>query len=101
MLLWSCSAGKYKEGGYYCRRLILMRHSESEPAAPGLRDYDRPITAEGAAAAQQVARQLKERGWVPQVVLCSNALRTRQVRPRAQWGDAAAGLRRRRGGPPR
>ncbi len=27
----------------------------------------------------QVARQLRERGWIPDVVVCSNALRTRQT----------------------
>lgn len=60
------------------RRLILMRHAESE-AAGRVRDHDREITSQGAEEARQVARQLGAAGWVPQVIVCSNAQRTRQT----------------------
>lgn len=60
-----------------CRRLILMRHAESSDTAG--RDHDRPITAQGAATARAVAAQLRGLGWLPQTVICSNALRTRQT----------------------
>jgi phosphohistidine phosphatase len=56
-----------------------MRHAESSETGAG-RDHDRPITAAGAATARAVAAQLRSVGWVPQTVICSNALRTRQVR---------------------
>lgn len=55
-----------------------MRHAESE-AAGRVRDHDREITSVGAETAQQVARQLAAEGWLPQVVVCSNAQRTRQT----------------------
>lgn len=74
------------------RRLCLMRHADSDPAGRGVRDHDRPITQLGAAEARQVAEQLRAAGWMPEVVVCSNAQRTRQtldemqrVRPAAGW----------------
>ncbi|PSC74382.1 phosphoglycerate mutase [Micractinium conductrix] len=60
------------------RRLVLMRHAESE-AAGRVRDHDREITEAGAETALQVAQQLQEAGWVPQVIVCSTAQRTRQT----------------------
>eukprot|EP00887_Chlorella_sp_A99_P007990 scaffold12.g7990.t1 len=77
----TCEQQGPEGGSQPAKRLILMRHSESEPAGPSVRDHHRAITSAGAAAAQHVARQLQERGWRPQVVLCSNALRTKQTRP--------------------
>ena len=140
------------------RRLVLMRHADSE-VSRAVRDHDRPVTAVGVAAARQVregggvaggvgggrggwgafaapravvalltlsppgthrplappflsprslppspthpparpphppthpprqvAQQMRERGWVPQVVICSNALRTRQTLEAMQVG---------------
>lgn len=75
----TCERQGPEGGSQPAKRLILMRHSESEPAGPSVRDHHRAITSAGAAAAQHVARQLQERGWRPQVVLCSNALRTKQT----------------------
>ncbi|PRW57804.1 phosphoglycerate mutase [Chlorella sorokiniana] len=63
------------------RRLVLMRHAESEERR-GVRDHDRAITELGAATARKVAEQLQQladSGWTPQVVVCSNARRTRQT----------------------
>ncbi|KAI3425855.1 hypothetical protein D9Q98_007829 [Chlorella vulgaris] len=59
------------------RRLVLMRHADSE-ASSG-RDHDREITLQGAQEARLVGEQLRATGWLPQVVICSNAQRTRQT----------------------
>ena len=74
-----------------------MRHAESHEAGP-VRDHDRPITARGAAEALAVAAQLRGAGWVPQVVLCSNALRSvqtlehmRGAMPELEGGQAGQG----------
>lgn len=68
--------GKARTGAL--RRVILLRHADSESPA-GLRDIDRPISAEGKKQAAETARILKSMGWVPDVVLASNAKRTRQT----------------------
>lgn len=60
------------------RRLILLRHADSENDAK-IRDHDRPISKEGLVQAASVATKLREMGWVPDVILASNAKRTRQT----------------------
>jgi phosphohistidine phosphatase len=61
------------------KTLILMRHAKSSWASPGLGDHDRPLNKRGEAAAPVMARWLADRGLVPDRVLCSSALRTRQT----------------------
>ena len=59
-----------------------MRHAPSEEtstSSPACRDHDRPITPAGAAAAAAVARALAARGWLPDLVLASDAARSRQT----------------------
>ncbi len=55
-----------------------MRHADSDTPSYG-RDHDRPISSQGKAEAAQIARLLQEKGWVPDVVLASNARRTKQT----------------------
>ncbi|KAF4379126.1 hypothetical protein G4B88_010520 [Cannabis sativa] len=61
------------------RRLILLRHAKSSWRDRSLRDHDRPLSKTGKADAINVAHKLQELGWVPQLILCSNALRTRET----------------------
>lgn len=61
------------------RELVLLRHAHAEPAAPGQGDLDRPLSAEGIAEAEAAGRWLRERGLVPDRVLCSPARRTRET----------------------
>jgi polyadenylate-binding protein len=58
-----------------------MRHADSEDPKqlPGVRDHDRPITASGLAAAKDIADQIKAASWLPDVFICSNAVRSRQT----------------------
>src|SRR5690606_31459629 len=47
------------------RELILLRHAHAEPATTGQSDLDRPLSPQGLAEAEAVARWLKEQGLVP------------------------------------
>lgn len=61
------------------RQLILIRHAHAESPQPGQADAERPLSAEGLAAAEAVGRWLRENGMSADCVLCSPAQRTRQT----------------------
>ncbi|MGV3490924.1 MAG: SixA phosphatase family protein [Devosia sp.] len=61
------------------RRLILIRHAKSDWGTPGLPDHERPLAPRGQRAAGWIGDVLRVEGWVPDAVLCSTALRTRQT----------------------
>jgi len=61
------------------KRLILTRHAKSAWDDPLLPDHDRPLNARGRAAAADLGGWLASRGYLPDVVLCSDALRTRET----------------------
>ncbi|MCD9028028.1 histidine phosphatase family protein [Luteimonas sp. BDR2-5] len=61
------------------RELILLRHAHADPALPGQSDLDRPLSAEGLAEAESAGRWLRDKGLVPDCVLCSPARRTRET----------------------
>jgi phosphohistidine phosphatase len=56
-----------------------MRHAKTEPLADGMSDRQRELTARGRSDAQLVGRKLRAEGWVPDLILCSPAVRTRQT----------------------
>lgn len=60
------------------RRLILLRHADSETSGR-LRDYDRPISMQGKREAAKIAQQLISLGWVPDLIIASNSKRTKQT----------------------
>lgn len=60
-------------------RLILTRHAKSSWDDPTLQDRDRPLNARGRRAAAALGAWLASRGYLPDEVLCSDALRTRQT----------------------
>lgn len=60
-------------------RLILTRHAKSSWDDPTMTDHDRPLNARGMRSAGLVGGWLASRGDVPDEVLCSDALRTRQT----------------------
>jgi phosphohistidine phosphatase SixA len=55
-----------------------MRHADAEETR-AVRDHDRPVTRLGRRTAADVARQLRAAGWLPDVLVCSNAVRSRQT----------------------
>ncbi|WP_313460587.1 histidine phosphatase family protein [Stenotrophomonas sp.] len=61
------------------RELILLRHAHAEPPATGQEDLDRPLSAVGLAEAEAAGRWLKEKGVMPDCILCSPARRTRET----------------------
>jgi phosphohistidine phosphatase len=60
-------------------RLILTRHAKSAWDDPLTPDHDRPLNDRGKAAAADLGQWLASRGYVPDEVLCSDALRTRKT----------------------
>jgi len=59
------------------RTLLIMRHAKAEPAGDGVDDFARALAGRGAKDAARVGREMRERGWIPDLVLCSPAARTR------------------------
>lgn len=57
--------------------VLLLRHATAEPYASS--DAARPLSPHGLRQASHVAQHLSTRELVPDVVLCSTALRTRQT----------------------
>ena len=60
-------------------RLFLLRHAKAGWAAPGMRDFDRPLDDTGLADAEAVGRTMRAQDLVPDLTLCSNAARARQT----------------------
>jgi phosphohistidine phosphatase len=59
------------------RRLILLRHAKSD--WPDVPDRDRPLAKRGRRDAPRIGRWLDEHGYQPDVVVVSDAARTRQT----------------------
>ena len=60
------------------RELILLRHAHAEAAPLDGNDAERPLSVRGRTEATQAAARLLARGLVPDLVLFSPAVRTRQ-----------------------
>lgn len=58
--------------------LIVLRHAKADSPF-GVSDADRPLTARGRRDATAAGDELRATGRVPDGVLCSTALRTRQT----------------------
>lgn len=69
------------------KRLILTRHAKSSWDDPLMPDHDRPLNERGKTAAADLGQWLASRGYVPEKVLCSDAVRTR-----ATWSGLAPAL---------
>ena len=70
--------------------LYMLRHAKSSWDEP-LRDHERPLDARGVRDARAAGRLLAERGWRPDLVLCSPAVRTRETWQQAAGAGAEAG----------
>lgn len=74
------------------RRLVVMRHAKAEHSAPT--DHVRALADRGRRDAEAAGRRLRQHGLVPDSVLVSDALRTRQtwehVALGAGWDDSLA-----------
>lgn len=61
------------------RRLILLRHARSSRQKLSLRDHDRPLSKDGKVDAIKIAHKLQELSWIPELILSSDAKRTRET----------------------
>ena len=59
--------------------LLLLRHAKSGWDDPALEDIARPLAPRGIKAAPQIAAYIAASGLVPDLVLCSSAVRTRET----------------------
>lgn len=60
-------------------RLFILRHAKSPPAISGQKDFDRPLSERGRAAAPVIGRYMADEGYLPDLVLCSPSARTRET----------------------
>jgi len=61
------------------RRIVLMRHAHSGAAAPGQRDFDRTLSDAGFDEAEMVADRAADKGFRPDLLISSTAVRCRQT----------------------
>ena len=61
------------------KTLLLLRHAKSAWDDPSLKDYDRPLAPRGERAAPVMGAYMWDEDLIPEVVLCSPALRARQT----------------------
>ncbi|KAK4422969.1 putative protein, chloroplastic [Sesamum alatum] len=66
-------------GESVARRLILLRHAKSSWEDRSLRDHDRPLSKSGRADAVKLSQKLEQLGWIPELILSSDAQRTRET----------------------
>lgn len=59
--------------------LSLMRHAKSDWSGPGMDDFDRPLAPRGREAAPRMGAYMASIGLRPRLILCSEAVRTRQT----------------------
>lgn len=61
-------------------RLVLLRHAKSSwDIPPSYPDKRRPLSSRGYRSAIEMGRLLDDEGWIPDLVLCSDALRAQQT----------------------
>ena len=61
------------------KKLILCRHAQAEAPVAGQTDFSRALTPNGQQQASQVAQQLVQAGFLPDLALCSAAPRARET----------------------
>ena len=64
-------------------RLLLIRHAKSSWADPALPDRERPLNGRGRRAAARIGDHLRAEGLVPELILCSPAVRARETLKRS------------------
>ena len=64
--------------------LSLFRHAKSAWVNPGLGDFGRSLAPRGEQAAPRMGAYMEREGLLPDLVLCSTAVRTRQTLELAQ-----------------
>ena len=73
------------------KRLILLRHAKSDWADAATSDHERPLNKRGRRDAPAMGEAIAALGWTPEVVISSDAKRTRETweRMRETLGGSA------------
>lgn len=71
------------------KTLLLMRHGKAEQGA-GLPDHDRVLAKRGIRQGELAGAWLRDQGLVPDLVICSTSVRTRQTWDAVRRGGARA-----------
>jgi phosphohistidine phosphatase len=61
------------------KTVFLLRHAKSSWDDSSLSDHDRPLNERGRTAAPRIGSYMSDAGYLPDLVLCSTATRTRQT----------------------
>ncbi len=61
------------------KRLYLLRHGKSGWENPDLNDFQRPLNERGRSDVPVIGRYMTEKGYNPDRVLCSTAVRTQET----------------------
>lgn len=61
------------------RRLIVMRHAKSSWSSGAQGDHERPLNERGRHDAPVLGALIAQRGWVPDRVISSDSMRTRET----------------------
>ncbi len=61
------------------KQLYLIRHAHATPADLSMKDFDRPLSASGLRDATHLGMFLSDQAIVPDAILCSPSLRTRET----------------------
>lgn len=61
------------------KTLLLLRHAKSSWGKPGVKDFERPLTGKGLAAAALIGAHLVASGCIPGAIISSPARRARQT----------------------
>jgi phosphohistidine phosphatase len=75
---WFWRVKTLKFGGNV-KKLILMRHAKAGVLGPGQDDFDRPLDGSGFQEAIGVGAYLLDEGFLPELIHCSSAQRTRST----------------------
>ncbi len=60
------------------KRLLLLRHAQATSVSSG-KDKDRSLTPQGKDDAKALGVEMQKKGFIPDLILCSPALRTKQT----------------------
>jgi phosphohistidine phosphatase len=61
------------------KTIFLLRHAKSSWDDDSLPDHDRPLSERGRAAAPRIGAYMRGAGYLPDLVFCSTATRTRRT----------------------
>ncbi len=61
------------------RTLMVLRHAKAAGERGGADDFGRGLAARGEKEAAEAGREMRKHGWIPGLILCSSAQRTRDT----------------------